>query len=268
MSTEQPIVFGKNEIDPSDEAAYRKKIEAARKTGSVGSLKANEPVGSIPRPAVPRLASTEQPGILSPMTKTQITALEDARKEAEKQVAKPPAEPSEEKAPELDDILDSFDFSGLSEAERILNNKKRRKDIESRCEAMSLDDLITKEEVQQSVPIVPGKFEVIFRSLTPEESLFIKQYIAEEQSKGKVSDAYSMEKFSLCQLCCAVVAINGAKFVEHRDSNGSPKKELFESKLKQIMRKSGYVVADLGLNYFWFDMRVRRLLSPEALGNG
>ena len=39
--------------------------------------------------------------------------------------------------------------------------------------------------------------------------------------------------------------------------------------LKQILKKSIYVVADLGLNYMWFDLRVRKLLTQtEDLKNG
>lgn len=275
------ITFGRKELDPSDEAAYREKIAKA-KQGGLSALKGSTPLGHVERPQMPSLAPatvstpsglTEEGGVaprppgspvIRPETQQQLLAMQEAQKKlAEEEQSKKPEEKKDEAT---EDLLEMFDFAGQNEAERILNNKKRRREIEGRCSEMSFEDLIMRDEVQQIVPIRDdGKFTVIFRSLTPEESLFIKQYMAKEQSPN---EGYMLEKYSLCQLCCSLISINGKAFVDHRDSDGSPDEVLFKKKLNQLMKKSGYIIADLGVNYMWFDLRVRKLIAPEKLGNG
>lgn len=277
------VSFGKKST-PEMQSLYRQKIEAAKSRGGVNSLKGSTPLGGIERPLMPSLAPPEsaasglsdtggvQPRpagspVLSSQTRMQIDAMNLAQEQAKK--AAPPVldESSVSSGAEKvkDELWDAFDFAGQSEAERILNNRKRRQEIESRLTPMLLEDLLMSDEVQQDIIIVPGKLVVRMRSLLPGESLFVKQFLAEEKSPN---EAYVLEKYSLCQLTCALVAINGKEFPDHRDSNGEVDKKAFEVKLKMVMRKSGYVIADLGINYIWFDIRVRRLLAPEALGNG
>lgn len=277
------ITFGKKEIDPEQEELYKKKIADAKK-GGIGALKGSTPIGHVERPAMPDLTpkgtqegptgltseggvAPRPPGspVLSPSTQAQFEQMQRAQQQQAAAAPKLDEEEIKQAAAAKDDILEMFDFSGAGEAERILNNKKRRKEIESRCEPMNFEDLILKDEVRQTVPIIPGKFEPQFRTLSPEESLFIKQYLAKDTNQ---SDAYSAEKFSLCQITCSLVALNGTLLPDHRKTDGSPDEELFKIKLKRMMKKSGYIIADLSINYYWFDIRVRRLIAPDALGNG
>ena len=82
------------------------------------------------------------------------------------------------------------------------------------------------------------------------------------------SNEYILEKYGIYQLTLALVSINGVDLPSHLDADGQPKDDLFNKKLKIILKKSGYVIADLGVNFFWFDLRVRRLLNPDDLKNG
>lgn len=277
----KPITFGGKELDPREEAAYKERIKTAKASGSIHGLKSKEPVGVVPRPSIPMTdrvvdtptGLTAEGGVAprpagSPLLSAQTaTMLQEAAAAAAQQAAQVKVEEKvEEKKVSDEDLFEMFDFDKKSEAERILNNKKRRKEIEGRCAPMNISDLVMKEEVRQVIPIIPGQFEVTFRSMTPEESLFIKQFIA-KRDQGQ-SDQYLLEKFSLCQLTCSLVALNGRDLPDHRDQQGSPTEPLFEAKLKMITKKSAYVMADLGLNYMWFDIRVRKLLAGDALGNG
>jgi hypothetical protein len=261
-------------------AVYRRRIHEART--QLDALKGSEPLRTPLKQRLPLLtregvgAASQQvdpisatggvqprpPGspVLRPETAKQLEDLAKAGKTAlsEEEVQKQAEE-------EKDDLLDVLNFEKRNEAERILDNKKRRQEIEKRCEPMSLQDLIMRDEVRQRVPIVPGQFEVIYRSLTPEESLFIKQQMSKETVN---TDSYLLEKYALCQLCCSLVSINGRDLPDHRDTSGSPTETLFKEKLKSIVRKSGYIVADLGVNYSWFDLRVRKLINPDDLKNG
>lgn len=278
------IELGKERLDPKSDAAYKKQIAAAR-TG-IDALKGTEPVGVIPKGRIPNFSTmtdkksfnplTPEGGLqprppgspaLRPETMEQLQDFAAATaKEVEESKKKISAQEELEKQQEAkEDLFEALDLDGRSEAEKILNNKKRRLDIESRCEDMNFEDLIWKNEVQQRVPIKPGQFEPVFRSLTPAENLFIKAFISKENI---TTDMYIMEKMGLCQLACSLVSLNGKDLPPHRDQNGEIKEELFKSKLARVMAMSGYIIADLGLNYTWFDLRVRKLINPDALGNG
>lgn len=281
MTTEEEavkeVVFGGKALDPDEEASYREKILKA-KAGGIGALKGNDPVGMIPRPKMPMLQRESQaqestsrdinggvqprpPGspVLTQQTQKQLEAFnkaqaadtlqEDVKKEVEEK---------------KDDLFEMFDMAGLGEADRVLNNRKRREEIEKRLVPMDIHDLFVKDEVRQNIPVIPGKFEVVLRSVSPEENLFIKQIMAKD-SNG--SDSYVVEKLGICQLACALVSVNGVEFIDHRKNN-EPDEELFKKKIKQVMRKPGVLINDLSLQYVWFDIRVRKLLVQENLGNG
>lgn len=277
----QEIVFG-NALTPEALEAHNKKIAAARAAGNVNMLKGNEPVGRVPRPPMPDFQKlrdaqsgpssvSEEGGVqprppgsplLSPQTDQQLKDMAKAASAASEQEKKE----AESKKDEQQDILDMLDFNNQrTEAERLLNNSKRRGEIEARCEPMKFEDLLYKNEVQQKVPILPGKFEPTFRSFTPEESLFVKRYLAKEQA---VSDQYLLEKYNICLLVCSLVAINDNQLPDHRNNQGEPDEKLFDAKLKTILKKSGYIIADLGINYTWFDIRVRKLVTVDGLKNG
>jgi hypothetical protein len=275
------ITFGGKTMTADEQEAYRKRIENSRK--GINALKGTTPVGHVEKPPMPNfqelqarraagIDDTETPGPgrstssgprMSEETKQMLEDATKVAKEIEKETA-------EKKTSEKEDDDDIFDLlagasSKMSEAEKILNNKARRKAIESRCSAMKFEDLLMKNEVQQTVPILAGEFEPRFRSMTPDENLFIKRFIAKEPN---VSEQYILEKYTILQLTCALVSINGKMLPDHRDKDGYPDEKAFIEKLKIVTRKSGYIVADLSLNYYWFDLRVRRLINPDALGNG
>lgn len=281
------IQFGRKELDPEEEKQYREKIAQARAGGGVNSLKGSTPLGHVQKPQnVPILAkgavsqatglqadgsvAPRPPGspVLSSQTQQQLEQLQKAQQgEAPASEAKPELDEEElRRAAKDEEMFDTvFDFAARNEAERVLNNRKRKKEIEERCEPMNFEDLLWKNEVHQKVPIIPEKFEPTFRSFSPEESLFIKKMMSREEVQN---DNYVLEKYSLCQITCSLVAINGKPLPDHRDQTGEPDTKLFQEKLKSIMKKSAYIVADLMLNYAWFDIRVRKLLNPDEVKNG
>jgi hypothetical protein len=282
------ITLGSKQLSPEQEADYRAKIQNAKK-GGINAHKGNTPVGHVEKPTMPLLRPTGAAGepafstdigsapgvkprppgspVLRPGTISQLEGLQEAQKKAaETQSSTDEAAMKEElESTKQEELLEAFDFSGQTEAERILENKKRRKEIEDRLEPMKLEDLIMRDEVRQKIPIIPDKYEILFRSVTPQESLFVKQYLYKEQMPN---DSYALEKYSICMLVCALLSINGKSFPDHRKTDGAPDEKLFEIKMKDLMRKSAYIVADLGVQYRWFDMRVRRLMNPDSLGNG
>jgi len=279
------IEMGRKELDPAEERAYRDRILKAR--GGVDALKSSDPVGGnkpqiplLKRPPSDRVEEALQdfsswvqprpPGspVLRPETVRQLEEAAKASTQAAPATTAPEEPEKKEEKPEEkpdEDFFEGFDFSGKNEAQRILDNKKRRKAIEDRCKPMSFKDLLERDEVRQVVPIRPGEFEPEFRSITPEESLFIKQYMAKEENR---SEMYLLEKYGLCQLACALVSLNGNPYTPHLNRDGEVDQDVFKKKIKNLARKSGYIVADLALNYHWFDLRVRQLINVSEVGNG
>lgn len=273
----ETVVLGRVELDPDEAERYKERIRLAKAGGGVASLKGSTPLGHVPKlvntPLLQKQSDSVSPlseegGVQprppgSPVVRPEtVQALQDMQaaqaKAAETEIKKDVDEAK-------DDLFEMFDFNGKNETERILNNKKRRMAIEARCEPMRIEDLIMKDEVQQEVPILPGKLTVRFRSASPQENLFAKRLMADEKV---TSDQYLLEKYGLMQLTLSLVSINGSSLPNHLDENGQPDDKLFQIKLKMIMKKSAYLVADLGINFFWFDLRVRRLLNPDDLKNG
>lgn len=154
---------------------------------------------------------------------------------------------------------------GNDEMWTILNNPERKAAIESRLVPMDLTDVIMYGEVRQDVPIQPGKLEVTFRSVSGDEDLRVKQMMGTEQG----TDRYMLDKFTLMQLALGLVAINGRELPTHLDGNKKFDEAKFLEKFEKVVRFPIQFLGDLGINYMWFDRRVRELFvgQTDALKN-
>lgn len=167
-------------------------------------------------------------------------------------------------ADNLGDIDTQFETDEYGRRMRSLTaNKERRDSIEKRCEPMAIEDLILQGEVRQRVPIVPGKLEAVFRSVSGNEDLFIKRLMSSERG----SEQYIMDRFSLLNLAVGLYALNSKVLPNHLDAQQNPDKDLFEIKLKAVSRLPLVLLSDLSVNYIWFNRRVQKLLVFENLKN-
>jgi len=166
--------------------------------------------------------------------------------------------------------LDDFDFNTFREMmmKDIINNEEQREIIEKRCVPLDITDLIMRGFVTQRVPVIPGKFEPEFQSMTGGEDLAIKRLVMQESKGVEVSDRYLLDKFSLMAVTIGLRAINGNVIPSHQDKEGRFDEELFWRKFEFVTRYPFHMLASLGVNYFWFDIRVRKLFVAEKLGNG
>ena len=171
--------------------------------------------------------------------------------------------------------LDDFDLDSLHSmmVRDLFNNEEQRKIIESRCDPMDLADLIMTGIVKQKVPIVlPTEtskgFVPTFQSLGGDDDLACKRLIVAEATALKVDDRYLLDKYAFMGLTCALESINGTPLPTHRDQNGTFNDELFWAKFNKVIRFPLPMLASLGVNYFWFDVRVRRLFGAEKVKNG
>jgi len=166
--------------------------------------------------------------------------------------------------------LDEFDLDQLQEAITydLLNNPEQKKIIEERLDPINLSDLIVSSRVRQRVPIVPGEFEVVFESLTARDEMACKRLIVQESRRLQLNEEYYLQKFSYMGLACAVYSIQNTLLPGYRDSDGSFNEDLFWKKFNMVMDLPMPMLASLGCNYFWFDIRVRKLFEAKRIKNG
>jgi len=160
---------------------------------------------------------------------------------------------------ELRDVLgDSAQFS-------ILNNPDRRKKIEGRLDSLDITDIIVYGEVRQDVSVIPDRLVVTYRSVSGEEDLAVKQMMFGEAG----GDRYLMDKYTIMQLTLALVAINGDPLPTHLDDKKKFDEKLFLRKFERVIKFPIQFIADLGIQYLWFDERVRHLFvgTTEELKN-
>lgn len=261
--------------------------------------KPRPPVGGAPAPKIPDFAEAEakardiarrgdtanrppQPnsqGGRSPQEiKADLEKLNEAVKEYDasggKELPKPvEAEEKSEKPDVPDEVagvveqMDEFELDAYAKMldEDMLNNERRRLKIEGQIKPMNLVDLVTEGEVMQKVPIVPGTFEVTYRSVSSGEDLEVKRML---YNIRKEVPRYQLDAYSIMSLTLAVYAINGHPLPDHRDESGTFSETKFRKKFELVKKYPLQMVADIGVNYIWFDVRVKKLFTVEALGNG
>lgn len=218
----------------------------------VGSLYSNEDEASLPEDSPARAAGRVGNVIGDDDTKPLT---EDDKKRLEQKLSE----------------ADEFDFDTFRQAmmRDLLNNPTQQKIIEARLKPLEIDELIVNNRVTQRVPIIPGRFEPTFQSITGEEDLAIKRLIMEESQSVEVTDRYMLDKYSFMTITVGLVAINGKPFGgDVTDSTGKFDEENFKKKFNRVIKLPLHMLASIGLNLMWFEMRVRKLFVAEKVGNG
>jgi hypothetical protein len=166
--------------------------------------------------------------------------------------------------------LDDFDFNTYREMmmRDIINNEEQKTLIESRLQPLELTDIIMNGRVTQVAPIVVGKFEPEFQSMSGEEDLALKRLLMEEAKGIDVNSRYLLDKFSLMSVALGLYAINKVPLPAHTDNEGRFDDAKFWVKFNKVVRFPFHMLSSLGVHYFWFDIRVRKLFVGEKLGNG
>lgn len=177
---------------------------------------------------------------------------------------------SDEEAKKALQEMDDLDFYNFTQAmmRDLINNEAQRKLIESRLDPIDITNLLVMDGYEQKVPIVPGKFEPVFETIGGKNDLAMKKLIAEEARELNVNERYLLDKFAMMQLAAGVKAIGSVQMPEYRDSDGVLVPELFWKRFNKLTNLPTPVLASLGANYFWFDVRCRRACTARELKNG
>ena len=166
--------------------------------------------------------------------------------------------------------LDEFDFDRWRQSmmRDVINNEGQKSLIESRLTEMDVGDLVTQGYIIQRVPIIPGKFIVDFKTCDGEADLAIKRIIMEDSASVDVSDRYFLDKFGLMSLAAVIHKINDRPFGDFVNEHGDFDDDKFRAKFRKVVKLPMPMLASLGANALWFDVRVRKLFVAEKLGNG
>lgn len=161
--------------------------------------------------------------------------------------------------------MDKLDLHRLQEMGTIdlLNNDEQKAYIEDRCSPISLGEYVMNGFVRQRVPIVPGTFEVTFQSMSLEDELTSKNLIAKEANTLELSDRYLVDKYGYMGLAIGLYMVHAdgkdLLFPSHLSVEGVFDEKLFWEKYKKVLRLPFHLASSLVINFFWFEVRVRRL---------
>ncbi len=165
--------------------------------------------------------------------------------------------------------MDDFDFNSFREVmmKDLLNNDEQRTIIEERLQPLNLADLIINGRVYQTIPVRPGQYEPELQSMTGEDELALKRLLMDEKKNLAAPDRYLLDKYQLMTMACGIRSINRTVLGDYVDKDGF-NDTMFWTKFNQVLRLPFHLLASVGVQYYWFDMRVRKLFAAERIKNG
>lgn len=168
------------------------------------------------------------------------------------------------------DQMDAFEFNQWRQLtmRQILYSEEERELIESRLKPLDLSELLQNNVIRQRIPIIPGKYEITLQSYEGQVELALKRLIMMESRSVDVPHEYLLDKHSFMSLAVGLHKINDTVFPEVLDADGVFDDKLFLAKFNRVMKLPLHMLASIGVNLMWFEMRVRKLYSATALGNG
>ena len=152
-----------------------------------------------------------------------------------------------------------------------INDVKRRKAIEEKLKPMDFTEMLFNGYCDQKVPI-RNNFEVVFRTLTTTQSLWVESSMVELKDK---SVQYIRHYSSLVQLAICLQSVNGTEvqpsLVKFKSlHNEEAFKKALEKRMEFIGGLPQVISDDLIIHYTWFTLRVRKMLGEDLqskLGN-
>lgn len=141
----------------------------------------------------------------------------------------------------------------------------RRKEVESRCPEVQIDELFISGELRQQVTIRPKRLVVTYRTLSSREDLYIKRRLNEVRDENL---RYAEDRFLYMLLAAHVHTYNGKELPSTQDEKGEIQDALFDKRFKFICDLPQLIMEEIWVNFIWFEARVRRALEAENLSDG
>ena len=168
------------------------------------------------------------------------------------------------------DQMDAFEFNQWRQLtmRQILHSEEERALIEGRLKPLDLGELLKDGVIKQRVPVQPGVYELTLQSYDGQIDLALKRLVMTEARSVDVGEQYLLDKHSFMSLAVGLHKINDKPYPDILDKEGVFSDELFLKKFNMVMKLPIHMLASIGVNLMWFEMRVRKLYSATAVGNG
>ncbi len=199
---------------------------------------------------------------ISPDNKKALDAIASQMNQAKASIA--PSEKTELAIDESKTIDPAFK-SMNSKPSLAIASIARRKHVESRLAELKIDELFVSGELRQKVSIRPDRLEVIYRTLSGREDLYIKRRLNEVRDENL---RYAEDRFLYMLLAAHVQSYNGKDLNSIFNEKGDIQDDLFDKRFNFICDLPQIIMEEIWVNYVWFDERVRRALEAENLNYG
>ena len=245
---------------PAPQPAYKAIVERAK---ARASQERPGPLQNTPRfdqlqdrsLEVNPVANPERASVISEKTVEGLKALAAAAPRP-----KPEPEEGEEKSETV-----NVSAAPVEEKEQT-EEEKLRASIEARLSPIDIGQyLVSGGEVTQLVPVVPGKLEVRFRTVTEYEEGWVDTYLGKQ---GNLTNRQILRALNECSLACYIESVNGTKWPPSVGRDGQVIPQNIDDRLGRVRKMHSSVFALLVQNLGWFIDRVNKSLTLEALGNG
>lgn len=148
----------------------------------------------------------------------------------------------------------------------LSEEEKLRQVIEKRLTPIDIGQyLLSGGEVTQNIPIIPGKLEVKFRTITEYEEGWVDTYLGKQRD---LSNRQVLRALNECSLACYIESVNGVKWPPSIGRDGQVIPQNIDDRLSRVRKLHSSIFALMVQNLGWFVDRVNKSLTMEALGNG
>jgi len=247
--------------DEGRESKYKEIIAKAK----AGSQERPGPMSGTPRfdEVNSSWEKPEYPNQISETTAEGLEAIAVAEQEAE-YAAKEAAKQQESGLPytpsgDIGKLADDEEKEELSEDEKIKNA------ISSRVSEIDIGQYLMNGELTQRVPIIPGKLEITFRTVTDLEECFVDDKLSTE---GELTARAFLRRANEWALAFHISEVNGHKWPTTIDGDGTISEKSINRRLAHVKKLSSPIFHLLSQNLAWFLERVSNSLNMETLGNG
>lgn len=176
------------------------------------------------------------------------------------------AETAEEDPYEVDGHVSAAQFEADEPEETLTEDERLRKAIESRIKSsIDIGQYLMNGEITQSVPIIPNKLVVTFKTVTDLEESYVDAEMAKE---GDITARAFLRKSNEWALAFHIADVNGIKWPPTQDGDGTISNKAIQRRLAHVRKLSSPVFTLITKNLAWFLERVQSTLNMEALGNG
>jgi hypothetical protein len=253
-----PPVSFHDDPNPATTSRYKSVIEQAK-------AKQRQRPGDLEN--VPRFDqvsnSWEQAPVGGPAAQTPKKEQRGLSKETEQQLSDFIAETSAQAAKAEDTVAEAA--AETETAEPMSPEDKLRKVMESRLTPIDIGEYLMRGEAHQKVVIIPNKLEVIFRTVSEFEEVYVDEQLSKEKD---VSTRQFLRRSNEWALATHIFSVNGQKWPLVNEADGTINDASMQRRLAHVRKLSSPIFVLLVQNLGWFLERVQESLTLEALGNG